>query len=135
VVHHDERLAGALMLDAIDRVLAPVTWLAAAFTVTVMLIGPQLVGAEKPPATPQQAQATAASGQEVFTSSCGGCHTLADAGTSGASGPDLDEAAPDVATVKAYVRGGGGGMPAFGDRLSNAEIDAVAAYVSSVAGG
>ena len=33
------------------------------------------------------------------------------------------------------MRGGGGGMPAFGDNLSNAEIDAVAAYVSSVAGG
>ena len=123
------------MLDAIDRVLAPVTWLAAAFTVAVMLIGPQLVGAEKPPVTPQQVEATAASGQEVFTSSCGGCHTLADAGTSGATGPNLDEAAPDAATVKAYVRGGGGGMPAFGDQLSNAEIDAVAAYVASVAGG
>jgi mono/diheme cytochrome c family protein len=26
-------------------------------------------------------------------------------------------------------------MPAFGDNLSNAEIDAVAAYVASVAGG
>lgn len=76
-------------------------------------------------------------GKEVFlgASACGGCHTLADAGTSGASGPNLDEAQPDAATVKAYVRGGGGGMPAFGDDLSNAEIDAVAAYVASVAGG
>jgi mono/diheme cytochrome c family protein len=123
------------MLAAIDRVLAPVTWIAAAFAVAVLLIGPELVGAEKPPTTPQQAQATAASGQEVFTSSCGGCHTLADAGTSGAIGPNLDDAAPDAATVKAFVRGGGGGMPAFGDNLSNAEVDAVAAYVSSVAGG
>jgi len=26
-------------------------------------------------------------------------------------------------------------MPAFGDQLANAEIDAVAAYVASVAGG
>ena len=123
------------MLAAIDRVLAPLTWLAAAFTVAVMLIGPQLVGAEKPPPTPEAAAATAASGQEIFTSSCGGCHTLADAGTSGASGPNLDDAAPDAATVKAYVRGGAGSMPAFGDSLSNAEIDAVAAYVASVAGG
>jgi mono/diheme cytochrome c family protein len=123
------------MLAAIDRVLAPVTWIAAAFAVAVLLIGPELVGAEKPPTTPQQAQATAASGQEIFTSSCGGCHTLADAGTSGTIGPNLDQAAPDAATVKAYVRGGGGGMPAFGDNLSNAEIDAVAAYVASVAGG
>ena len=32
-------------------------------------------------------------GKAVFTSQgCGGCHTLADAGTNGSSGPDLDEA-------------------------------------------
>ena len=123
------------MLAAIDRGFAWVTWLVAAFAVAVLLIGPHLIGAEKPPPTPQQVEATAASGQEVFTTSCGGCHTLADAGTSGASGPNLDEAQPDAATVKAYVRGGGGSMPAFGDDLSNAEIDAVAAYVASVAGG
>ena len=122
------------MLATIDRAFAWVTWLVAAFAVAVLLIGPHLIGAEKAPATPQQVEATAASGQEVFTSTCGACHTLADAGTSGASGPDLDDAAPDAATVKAYVRGGGGGMPAFGDELSNAEIDAVAAYVAGVAG-
>jgi len=123
------------MLAKIDRVLAPVTWLVAAFAVAVLLIGPQVIGAEKPPPTKQAVAATAASGKDVFTSSCGGCHTLADAGTSGAIGPNLDDAAPDAATVKAFVRGGGGGMPAFGDNLANAEVDAVAAYVSSVAGG
>ena len=123
------------MLATVDRVFAWVTWLIAAFAVAVLLLGPQLIGAEKPPPTPQQVEQTAASGQEVFTTNCGGCHTLADAGTSGAIGPNLDDAQPDAATVKAYVRGGGGGMPAFGDDLSNAEIDAVAAYVASVAGG
>jgi mono/diheme cytochrome c family protein len=123
------------MLATVDRVLGPVTWLIAAFAVAVLLVGPQLIGAEQPPPTPQQAAATAADGKTVFTESCGGCHTLGDAGTSGATGPNLDDAQPDAATVKAYVRGGGGGMPAFGDDLSNAEIDAVAAYVASVAGG
>jgi mono/diheme cytochrome c family protein len=123
------------MLHKIDRVLAPVTWLVAAFAVAVLLIGPQLIGAEKPPPTPQQAASTAADGKTVFTANCGGCHTLGDAGTSGAVGPNLDQAQPDAATVKAFVRGGGGGMPAFGGNLSNAEIDAVAAYVSKVAGG
>ena len=123
------------MLPAIDRVLGVVTWLVAAFAVAVLLIGPQVIGAEKPPPTKQAVAATAANGKDVFTSSCGGCHTLADAGTSGAVGPNLDDAAPDAATVKAFVRGGGGGMPSFGDKLSNAEIDAVAAYVSSAAGG
>jgi mono/diheme cytochrome c family protein len=123
------------MLATVDKVLGPVTWLVAAFAVAVLLIGPQLIGAEKPPPTPEQAATTAADGKAVFTGTCGGCHTLGDAGTSGAVGPNLDDAQPDAATVKAYVRGGGGGMPAFGDNLSNAEIDAVAAYVSSVAGG
>jgi mono/diheme cytochrome c family protein len=80
-------------------------------------------------------QGSQGSGKKLFVQTCGGCHTLADAGTSGATGPNLDDASPDAATVKAYVRGGGGGMPAFGDTLSNAEVDAVAAYVSSVAGG
>ena len=122
-------------MAAFDRVLGVVTWLIAAFAVAVLLIGPQVIGAEKPPPTKQAVAATAASGKEIFTTNCGGCHTLADAGTSGAIGPNLDDAAPDAATVKAIVRGGGGGMPAFGDKLSNAEIDAVAAYVSSVAGG
>ena len=122
-------------MAAFDRVLGWVTWLVAAFAVAVLLIGPQVIGAEKPPPTKQAVAATAANGKDIFTSSCGGCHTLADAGTSGATGPNLDDAAPDAATVKAIVRGGGGGMPSFGDDLANAEIDAVAAYVSSVAGG
>ena len=123
------------MLHSIDRVLGPVTWLVAAFAVAVLLIGPQLIGAEKPPPTPQQTATVAADGKQVFTTNCGSCHTLADAGTSGAIGPNLDDAQPDAATVKAYVRGGGGGMPAFGGNLSNAEIDAVAAYVAKAAGG
>ena len=117
------------MLAAIDRVLAPVTWLAAAFTVAVLLIGPELVGADKPPPTPQQAEATAASGQEIFTTTCGGCHTLADAGTSGASGPNLDEAKPDVALVIDRVTNGKGVMPSFKGQLSEKQIQDVAAYV------
>jgi mono/diheme cytochrome c family protein len=32
------------------------------------------------------------SGKELFTQSCGGCHTLADAGTTGEIGPNLDDA-------------------------------------------
>ena len=47
------------MLAAIDRVLAPVTWLVAAFAVAVLLLGPQLSGAEKPPPTRQAVAATA----------------------------------------------------------------------------
>jgi mono/diheme cytochrome c family protein len=78
--------------------------------------------------------AAGADGKAVFTSNCGGCHTLADAGTSGAVGPNLDDLKPDEARVKTQVENGGGAMPAFKGTLSDAEIASVAAYVSSVAG-
>jgi mono/diheme cytochrome c family protein len=42
--------------------------------------------------------------------------------------------APDEATIKAQVTNGGSGMPAFADVLSNAEIDAVTAYVADSTG-
>ncbi len=75
-----------------------------------------------------------ASGEQVFASNCGSCHTLEIAGTSGDIGPNLDELQPDAATVEAKVRNGGGGMPAFDGRLSDAEITAVAKYVADNAG-
>ena len=75
-----------------------------------------------------------AQGKQVFTQTCGGCHTLKDAGTSGTVGPDLDDLKPDAATVQRQVTNGGGVMPAFKGQLTDAQIKAVAQYVSSVAG-
>ncbi len=75
-----------------------------------------------------------ADGEAVFTSNCGGCHTLAAAGTSGTTGPNLDDLKPDQATVEQQVRNGSGGMPAFEGQLSDAEIAAVASYVADNAG-
>ncbi len=89
---------------------------------------------ESAAAAPAAAAGDATAGKAVFTASCGGCHTLADAGTSGAVGPNLDDAKPDAAKVSSQVTNGGGSMPAFKDKLSEAEIADVAAYVSSVAG-
>ena len=74
-------------------------------------------------------------GSEVFASAgCGSCHTLADAGTSGNVGPNLDEAHPDAATVVDAVTHGRGAMPPFEGQLEPEQIQNVAAYVSSVAG-
>ena len=73
----------------------------------------------------------AANGEQVFASAgCGGCHTLAAAGSSGTVGPNLDEAAPSFGLVVGMVTNGGGAMPSFSDKLSEDEIRDVAAFVS-----
>lgn len=68
----------------------------------------------------------------TFTSTCGGCHTLADAGTHGNVGPNLDQLKPTEAVVAHQITNGGGGMPA--GLLKGAQLTSVAKYVSSVAG-
>ncbi len=61
----------------------------------------------------------------LFSSSCASCHG---ADGSGNIGPDLRGAA-DTATVAQQITQGGGSMPAFSDKLSTDEIDALADYV------
>ena len=81
---------------------------------------------------------------------CGSCHVLADAGSKGVIGPNLDDAFLQArhdglgeATIRAVVRDqisypveepstGSPGMPA--DLVTGEDADAVAAYVASVAG-
>jgi cytochrome c553 len=77
-----------------------------------------------------------AAGKEIFlgSSACGGCHTLADAGTTGAVGPNLDESQPDFELALDRVTNGQGGMPSFSGSLSEQQLADVAAYVSSAAG-
>jgi uncharacterized membrane protein len=80
------------------------------------------------------AAADTARGRQVFASAgCGSCHTLADAGASGAIGPSLDAGRPSAALVAERVRNGQGAMPSFAGTLSADEIDAVAAYVAAAA--
>ena len=91
-------------------------------------------------------------GKELFTGKgqCGSCHTLADAGSKGVIGPNLDDAFRQAredglgeGTIRAVVRDqisypiespntGSPGMPA--DLVEGEDADAVAAYVASVAG-
>lgn len=61
---------------------------------------------------------------------CGVCHRLADAGTQGTVGPDLNALKPSLEQVNKAVTQGVGVMPAFGAQLSQQEIAALAAYVS-----
>ena len=78
-----------------------------------------------------------ASGKDVFLSAggCGSCHTLADAGTTGTIGPNLDAASPSLELAIDRVTNGAGVMPPFADTLSERQIQDVAAYVSSAATG
>jgi glucose dehydrogenase len=93
------------------------------------------------PATPAGTTTTsssggtpASSGAGVFKENCATCHTLAAANASGNVGPNLDQLKPTKAVVVKQVTNGGGGMPAFGGRLSQSQIQSVATYVATNAG-
>ena len=91
-----------------------------------------------------------AKGKELFIAKCGSCHTLADAGTKGQIGPNLDDAFADSrrvglgeSTFVQVVRGqiaypiaktstGAPGMPE--NLVTGQDADDVAGYVASVAG-
>jgi peptidoglycan hydrolase-like protein with peptidoglycan-binding domain len=87
-------------------------------------------------AGPAVAEAAPGGGAQVWNEAgCSGCHTLAAAGAGGQGGPNLDQLKPSYAAVVAQVTNGGGGMPPFGGTLSSAQIQALAAFVSSSTGG
>jgi sulfite dehydrogenase len=70
-------------------------------------------------------------GRKLFntvTPACALCHTLKDAGATGAVGPSLDELKPDRQRVIQALRTGIGQMPAF-THLSEAQIQALGKYV------
>ena len=72
----------------------------------------------------------ASAGEAVWKEAgCGGCHTLAAAGSEGGVGPDLDDLQPSFEATVEQVTNGGGGMPAFADQLSEQQILDVSAYV------
>jgi mono/diheme cytochrome c family protein len=95
-------------------------------------------------------QADKTNGKKLFLAKCASCHTLADAGTTGTIGPDLDYAfKQDLAvgmtegTIRQVVRGqiayaitdtstGSPGMPK--NLVKGKDANDVAAYVASVAG-
>jgi cytochrome c oxidase subunit 2 len=86
-------------------------------------------------------------GKALFASAgCGGCHTLADAGTNGQTGPDLDQVlkGKDEAFIKTSIEDPSaeiakgyqdGIMPSnFKDQLQPAEIDALVKYLKETTG-
>ena len=73
-------------------------------------------------------------GRKLFRANCGGCHTLADAGTHGKVGPNLGLDTYHYATVVWMIRTGNSTMPAFQGTLTLAQIQDVAAYIAKVTG-
>ncbi|MCW2922957.1 MAG: quinonprotein alcohol dehydrogenase [Thermoleophilia bacterium] len=68
-------------------------------------------------------------GAEVFGNNCSVCHGAGAKGGNG--GPDITNQ-DDIQHITNQVEHGGGGMPAFGDTLSDEQIAAVAKYVASL---
>ena len=78
------------------------------------------------------APAYPASAKAKFATTCGACHTLANAGTKGVVGPNLDTKKPDAARVLHQIQVGGGPMPP--GLLTGQDAQDVANYVAAVAG-
>jgi mono/diheme cytochrome c family protein len=137
------------VLRGIDTTLEVIAWSLVVFFVILLFAGPRVVAEDKPEANPANASGKQADqdegdegagdeagreatvdGKTVFSDTCGSCHTLSAAGTSGTTGPNLDDVSLDAAAIEGIVRDGRGGMPAFGDQLSDEEIAAVAEFVA-----
>ena len=73
--------------------------------------------------------------KSIFSSNCGSCHVLQDAGTTGTVGPNLDQARPEFQEAFTQIKNGGGGMPAFGGQMTDEEIRALARYIVRVTQG
>ncbi len=82
----------------------------------------------------QPAPFTSTNGEVIFKTKCGGCHTLAAAGTTGTKGPNLDQLKPPFPIAKRQVINGGAVMPPFKNVLTDQQITAVAKYVAENAG-
>lgn len=67
----------------------------------------------------------------LFTAVCGGCHTLATAGTTGAVGPNLDDEHPSRSDVIETVTRGTDSMPSFRDSLTPQQIADIATFVAA----
>ena len=87
-------------------------------------------------------------GKAIFASeNCGSCHTLADAGTNGSVGPDLDDVLADkdeafirtsITDPEAEIAPGyqGGIMPPnYGETIQGPQLDALVTYLSEVTKG
>lgn len=131
------------MLAKVETFVEQAGYVLAAALVAMMFVGPRLFaqdtgsqrgtpaaagfGDSKPGEGPQRIDAAA--GKKVFVENCGTCHRLADAGTTGTTGPALDGKKLDIREVIPTVLQGKGDMPGFEGKLDRRDAAAVAVYV------
>jgi cytochrome c oxidase subunit II len=102
-------------------------------------------GGAPPGGAPNARQLFAQGSSTTGATACGACHTLSEAGTSGTTGPNLDQVLkgknaafirqsilqPDAVVAKGYQKGIM--PPNFGSTLKPAEVDALVKYLTDVA--
>ncbi len=69
-----------------------------------------------------------ASGATLYANNCARCHGATGGGGVGPSLVNVAATFPDIGNQITFVSNGGGGMPRFGDLLSDADIRAVVTY-------
>lgn len=120
---------------AADRRRHRAVAVAAIVAVAALLAGcsgadsPEVPGEESGTADP-----VLVTGRDVYQSACASCHG---ASGGGGAGPALDDgrmvaAYPELADQIDVIANGQGAMPAFGDRLSDEEVEAVTRYTREV---
>jgi len=97
-----------------------------------------LVATQALPALAADDAAQQVLGRKLFTQlsvpACALCHTLKAAEAEGAVGPVLDELKPTAARVAKALRDGIGQMPSYKGKLSDEQINALAAFVATATG-
>lgn len=103
-------------------------------------------GGAAAPIAAAEAKRLFTAGAQSGATACGACHKLAEAGTAGGTGPDLDQAlqGKDEAAIKEAIvnpnaeiaQGYQQGImpPNFGDTLSEEQVDGLAKWLAEVAG-
>ena len=84
---------------------------------------------EEEPAEESTVDATPIDGQALYESNCARCHGSDGIGTRGPDLIDINFNVPDQQVAIDQVVNGGGGMPSFGERFSEDEVQAVIDYV------
>jgi mono/diheme cytochrome c family protein len=106
-------------------------------SVSLLILAPVVLGAcvsdDAVPAVPDD-DVELVAGRTIYANNCVSCHGPTGGGSVGSklNGGRLTERLPDPADQRAIVVDGGAKMPAFREKLSAEEIDAVVRYTREI---